>query len=107
MLRHSGVALLLSGRPPPRLPPLPRPLRLLPHEEHDFGASKRSAVYRFFAVPLGLDLTAVSSPGGDIDESESVPEAPDLMKAFNAEYPLPAHALQGWDAVMNALCLSQ
>lgn len=79
----------------------------LPGEKHDFGPSKREAVYRFLAVHLALDLTRVTSVDGRIDESPNTIEPREAMLAFDAAHPLPANALQGWDTIMAALRAAQ
>jgi hypothetical protein len=38
-------------------------------EGHDYGASKRAAMYPFMAKHLGLDLGAVQNAEGVVDES--------------------------------------
>ncbi len=65
----------------------------LPDEGHDYGPSKRAAVYRFMAENLGLKLAAVQSTDGKIDESRVTTETPAQMRAFDAEFPVPANAL--------------
>lgn len=87
----------------------------LEEEAHDFGPSKRQAVYEFFAKHLqitpgpfyagALELPDVPSE----DPERIVIETPEQMSVFNAEHPLPADALQGSDAVGLALdrCLDE
>jgi dienelactone hydrolase len=41
-----------------------------PEEKHDYGFSKRKAVYPFMADNLGLDLTAITGADGQITEEE-------------------------------------
>ncbi len=65
----------------------------LPDEGHDYGPSKRAAVYRFFAQKLGLNLAAVTSADGKIDESRVTLEKAAQLRVFTAEFPIPAHAL--------------
>ncbi len=65
----------------------------LPEEGHDYGPSKRAAMYRFLADKLGLNLTAVQSPAGTIDESRSKTERAAQLRSFDHEYPIPHHAL--------------
>lgn len=69
-------------------------------ERHDFGPSKREAVYRFFAAHLGLALERVSKSDGRIDESPNGIEAREAMLALDDAHPLPGNAPRGWDAVM-------
>jgi dienelactone hydrolase len=75
----------------------------LAQEKHDYGPSKRDAVYRFFAKHLGLPIERVMAPDGSIDESPNTIEPMAAMRAFDAAHPLPVDALQGWDAVMAGL----
>lgn len=66
----------------------------LPEEGHDFGPSKREATYRFLAAQLGLDLGAVTNAAGAIDESRVTIEKAGPLHVFNADHPIPAHALR-------------
>ena len=72
-------------------------------ERHDYGPTKRNAVYRFFARHLRLQLETVLLADGSIDESSNSIEPRDKMLSFDAAHPLPQHALKGWDAIMQAL----
>lgn len=67
-----------------------------PKEGHDYGPSKRQAVYKFFAKQLNLNLKAVSLENGDVDESKSTIESKNAMLVFgeNGEK-LPANAIHG------------
>lgn len=71
-------------------------------ESHDFGPTKRDAVYRFFAKHLHLRLDVVLLPDGSINEATNTIEPREAMLYFNSEHSLPQHALRGWDAVMVA-----
>lgn len=75
----------------------------LPHEGHDYGPSKRRAMYEFFARHLKLDLTRVVLPGGGINEADVVVKHPDTLRVFSADQPRPASALEGSAAVAAAL----
>lgn len=67
----------------------------LPDELHDFGPSKRRAMYAFFAKHLGLQ----SQP----EKADSIAmERPHEMEVFNAEHPMPEHALRGEQAIAAA-----
>lgn len=66
----------------------------LPDEGHDYGPSKRAAVYRFLAAQLGLDLSAVQRADGPIDESAITVEPPDRLHVFGPDHPIPATALR-------------
>jgi len=75
----------------------------LPDEKHDYGPSKRKAMYVFMAKYLKLDIKAVSDEQGKIDESASkVLDQKDLA-VFNAEHPRPSNAIMGDEAVMKVL----
>jgi dienelactone hydrolase len=64
-----------------------------PNEGHDYGPSKRQAVYPFFAEHLDLDLSPVTGQGGEIDESSFVAETRDELLFFGPEGPWPADAV--------------
>ena len=64
-------------------------------EGHDYGPSKRRAMYRFFAKHLGLTNL-------DEDLTKIVIEIPAAMAVFNGEHPLPSGAAQGSQQVANA-----
>ena len=75
----------------------------LPNEGHDYGPSKRDAMYRFMAQRFGLNLAAVLGPDGKIDESSVTIEKPALMHAFDDAHPLPANAAHDAAAVEASL----
>jgi hypothetical protein len=77
--------------------------RHLPYEQHDYGPSKRLAMYQFFGRHLNLDLTRVTLPGGGINESDVVVENPDTLRVFTAANPRPSDAVASPEAVMVAL----
>lgn len=70
----------------------------LPAEKHDFGINKRTAVYRFMAKHLQLNIGAIQNANGDIDESAITIEPKEALYVFgkNGEQ-LPAHAVKGFD----------
>jgi len=76
----------------------------LEKEGHDYGPSKRQAVYHFLAKHLDLNLKAVQLPGGETDESKSVVEPKSAMLVFgeNGEN-LPANAIHGLEALKKLL----
>ena len=75
----------------------------LPNEKHDYGPSKRKAMYTFMAQYLKLDIKAVTSKNGEIDEAPSkVLEQKDL-EVFNSAHPRPANAVVGNEAVLSLL----
>lgn len=68
----------------------------LSKEKHDYGPSKRFAVYEFMARELGLNTSAVQDRDGNWDESKVKVEKEDEMKFFgpNGER-FPADAVKG------------
>jgi hypothetical protein len=75
----------------------------LPDEKHDFGPSKRKAMYTFMAKHLGLDLKAVSDKQGNINEEEAKVLTQKELEVFNEAHPRPANAVMGDEAVMKLL----
>lgn len=71
----------------------------LPDEGHDYGPSKRAAMYRFMATHLGLDLAALPTKGTGFDESWMTVERAGPLHVFDAELPVPPHALRDAAAV--------
>ncbi|MGJ7032241.1 alpha/beta hydrolase family protein [Niabella hirudinis] len=70
----------------------------LPTEKHDFGINKRTAVYRFMAQYLGLNIKAIEDKQGAIDESGITIEEEQKMYVFGDHGErLPAHAVKGFD----------
>ena len=68
----------------------------LPDEKHDFGINKRTAVYRFMAKNLNLNLAAIEK-NGQIDESGITIEKVTEMHVFGDKgEKLPAHAVKGF-----------
>jgi len=75
-----------------------------PLEKHDYGYSKRAAMYNFFAHHLKLNAGRVTWDP-TIDESFVTILPPNQLRVFTEENPRPADALQGNEAVMNYLNL--
>ncbi len=75
----------------------------LPDEKHDYGPSKRKAMYAFMAKHLSLNLQRIADANGEIDESPAVLLTQEQLSVFNNEYPLPPHAVQGDEAVLRLL----
>ena len=75
----------------------------LPAEGHDYGPSKRAAMYRFMAERFGLNLAAIQDADGKIDESQITIEHAGPMHVFDDNFPLPARALREAAAVEHAL----
>ena len=75
----------------------------LPDEKHDYGPSKRKAMYAFMAKNLGLNLRAVQTTDGNINENPvKVLEQKDL-EVYNAKSPRPSNAVTGNEAVIKLL----
>jgi sugar phosphate isomerase/epimerase len=70
----------------------------LAKEGHDYGPSKRKAMYEFVAQQFGLNLDAVKDKNGNIDESKITIEPEKAMYVFghNGER-LPANAIHGFE----------
>lgn len=75
----------------------------LPTEGHDYGPSKRQAMYRFMAKHLNLDLTAAEDSNGNLDERKSVIENELAMRVFNDNISLPAGACRSPEEIENSL----
>ncbi len=73
------------------------------NEAHDYGISKRMAMYDFMARNLGLDIKAVKDKAGKIDESRVTIEKYDAMLVFGKDGKLPANAVKGPDAIWKVL----
>ena len=69
-------------------------------EGHDYGPSKRQAVYEFLARQFSLNINAVKAASGEVDESKSTVEPKSVMLVFgeNGER-LPAKAIHGIEAL--------
>ncbi|MCK4919801.1 MAG: acetylxylan esterase [Bacteroidales bacterium] len=73
-----------------------------PAEKHDYGYSKRSAMYIFFAYHLKLNISKVTITSGvQEDFVKILPE--DDLRVFTKENPRPDDALIGDKAVMKYL----
>jgi dienelactone hydrolase len=75
----------------------------LADEGHDYGPSKRAAVYRFVAQQFGLNLAAVQDAAGNIDEARATIEKPAQLRVFDAEFPIPASALHDAASIARVL----
>ncbi|WNH09461.1 acetylxylan esterase [Thalassobellus suaedae] len=68
------------------------------NEGHDYGHSKRMAMYPFMAKYLNLDLSKLKNDNGEIDESTCTIETYDALYVFdNKEENLPENALRDID----------
>jgi pimeloyl-ACP methyl ester carboxylesterase len=75
----------------------------LPDEKHDYGPSKRKAMYIFMAKYLKLDLKNVTDQSGNIDEAPAKVLDQKELTVFDAEHPRPSNALIGDAAVLAVL----
>jgi len=72
----------------------------LAREGHDYGLSKRKAMYAFVAKQFGLDIKKVQNAQGEIDESGITIEKENALKVFGDKgEKLPANAVKGFDNV--------
>ncbi len=71
-------------------------------EKHDYGPSKRAAAYNFLGHHLGLRMGALPYDNGYREDFVRILE-PDQLRVFDQDHPLPEHALQGDEAVMEHL----
>ena len=74
----------------------------LPAEKHDYGYSKRVAMYNFMAHHLGLNINDLPYENGFLEDFVRVLPREQLM-VFDAAHPRPADALEGDEAVMELL----
>ena len=65
-----------------------------PEEGHDYGESKRMAVYPFLAKHLQLDIKRVQGKDGKVDESFIVFEDYDDLLVFGPSNPRPKDAVK-------------
>jgi pimeloyl-ACP methyl ester carboxylesterase len=72
-------------------------------EGHDYGPSKRAAMYRFLATHLALELERVTDGDGKIDESFVTLHDRDKLLVFSAKHPRPAYALTDAEKVFAEL----
>jgi dienelactone hydrolase len=71
----------------------------LPDEGHDYGYSKRIAMYAFMAEHLRLNIGAVKLKDGKIDESKVTIESYEKQLVFGKDGILPQGALKGTDEI--------
>ena len=71
-----------------------------PKEGHNYGPSKRTAMYKFMAEQLGLDASKVFDKAGNLDEKAITIEEIDAMKVFGKDGEnLPASAIRSFEAL--------
>ena len=70
----------------------------LPNDKHDFGITKRLPLYQFMAKYLNLNINAIQSNSGLIDESKVTIEPEQAMYVFGdkGEF-LPVYAIRGFE----------
>jgi uncharacterized protein len=71
-------------------------------EGHDYGPSKRAAMYRFMAKNLGLELSRISR-GDEVDESFVEVQDRDNLLVFTTEHSRPANALTDAERIVAEL----
>lgn len=76
----------------------------LPMEKHDYGPSKRGAMYAFMAYHLNLDYRDLFN-GPTVDESFVKLLGEEKLKVFNKYNPRPSNYLKGDEAVSSFLGL--
>jgi len=75
-----------------------------PKEGHDYGPSKRKAMYNFLAKHLGLNIDAVKNKNGEIDESTIEIEEESAMYVFGKEGELlPANSIKSFEELEKML----
>jgi len=72
-------------------------------QRHDYGLSKRKAVYNFFSQYLGIYNGSIPRGGDGYSENFVTVLPEDSLKVFGKENKLPNGALQGNDAIINYL----
>ncbi|MBW6502379.1 MAG: hypothetical protein K0B05_13395 [Bacteroidales bacterium] len=75
----------------------------LPDEGHDYGVSKRLAMYDFMAKHLGLNINAIRDKSGRIDESKVKIESYEAQLVFGKEGRLPPHAVKGAEGIRQVI----
>ena len=71
-------------------------------EHHDYGPSKRTAMYHFMAKELKLNESKVFDKKGNLDESSIAFEDENALKAFGTDgKSLPENALKSFDELVN------
>lgn len=72
-------------------------------EGHDYGVSKRMAMYDFMAKHLGLNINLVKDKTGKVDESKVTIEKYEALLVFGTEGKLPVTAVKGADEIRKVL----
>ena len=75
----------------------------LGQEGHDYGPSKRQAMYAFMAAQFGLDIKKLQEKGDTVDESKVTIEKDSALYVFGEKGErLPGNALHSYDAIVQA-----
>jgi hypothetical protein len=75
----------------------------LPLEGHDYGPSKRQAMYQFLARQFGLDISAAQAADGKLDESHVHVEDATTLHVFGPDGKLPEKACHSLAAIEKSL----
>lgn len=75
----------------------------LPDEKHDYGPSKRKAMYVFMAKNLALDLKAVQQADGNIDETPVKVLDQEELEVYTKKSPAPVNMVVGNEGVIDLL----
>ena len=75
----------------------------LPNDKHDYGKSKRMAMYPFMAKYLNLDLKNVTDEHGAINETPSLVLTKNNLGAFKDNFPLPQNAILGDEKIADLI----
>jgi dienelactone hydrolase len=75
----------------------------LANEGHDYGVSKRLAMYDFMARHLGLNINEVKDKTGKIDESKVTIEKYDKLLVFGKNGKMPENAIHTAEQVWNVV----
>ncbi len=75
-----------------------------PEEGHDYGFSKRKAMYEFVTEHFQLNINSIKDKNGNFDESQATIEKEEIMRAFGPKGEnLPNNAIKGKDKLMEIL----
>jgi dienelactone hydrolase len=72
-------------------------------EGHDYGPSKRQAMYPFMAKHLKLDLSRIQDASGKLSEDFFTPSERSQLLVFPTDQPRPDHAVDEAEAVFTLL----
>jgi hypothetical protein len=77
------------------------------NEKHDYGPSKRQAMYQYLAKQFNLNLSAAETSDGKLDETKVTLEDSDKMAVWNDAHPVPADAVKTLAELETALKAAQ